>query len=149
MVSGLTKDELPNDQFVVVPIIGLSMNGHIDPRNNEVGYMCLIGANYPQKHFFDWYNENGTYPTINCIRKIFNPMEQGDAEEGKIPIEQEVCMWGDSDIPYLQQMTDPERIKKSISRGVYFAKIGAKITEASQPLDLGPFFKVLKRQEGI
>ena len=42
-------------------------------------------------------------------------------------------------------MTDPERLKKIISRGVYFAKIGAKITETSQPLDLGPFFKVLKK----
>ena len=36
MVSGFSKDELTNDQFVVVPIIGLSINGHIDPRNNEV-----------------------------------------------------------------------------------------------------------------
>ena len=54
-------------------------------------------------------------------------------------------MWGDSDIPYLQQMTDPERIKKIISRGVYFTKIGAKIAEVSQPLDLDPFFKVLKK----
>ena len=145
MISGLSKEELPNDQCVVVPIIGLSINGHIDPRNNEEGYMCLIGANYPQKHFFDWYNENITYPTIKCIRKKYNPMSQGNAEEGQIPIEQEVCMWGDSDIPYLQQMTDPERIKKSISRGIYFAKIGAKITETSQPLDLGPFFKILKK----
>ena len=42
-------------------------------------------------------------------------------------------------------MTDPERIKKSISRGVYFSKIGAKIAEISQPLDLGLFFKVLKK----
>ena len=76
--------------------------------------------------------------------KKINPMAQGDAMEGQIPIEQEVCMWVNSDVPYLQQMTDLERIKKSIPRGVYFAKIGAKITETSQPSDLGPFFKVLK-----
>ena len=53
-------------------------------------------------------------------------------------------MWGDSDIPYLQQMMSPERIKLSSKRGVFFAKIGAKITETSQPLDLGPHFKILK-----
>ena len=29
-------------------------------------------------------------------------------------------------------------------RGIYFAKIGAKITEIFQPLDLGPFLKILK-----
>ena len=87
MVSGLSEDELPNDEFVVVPIIVLSINGYIDPRNNEVGYMCLIGANYPQKHFFNLYNENITYPTIKSIREKYNPMEQGDAEEGQIPTE--------------------------------------------------------------
>ena len=54
-------------------------------------------------------------------------------------------MWGDSDIPYLKQVTDPDRIKLSISRGTYFPKIGAKITETSQPLDLGTFFKILKK----
>ena len=52
-------------------------------------------------------------------------------------------MWGDSDIPYLQQMTSPDRIVKSLSRGIFLAKIGAKISEISQPLDLGTFFKVL------
>ena len=102
--------------------------------------MCLIRSNVPQKHFFQWYNDTITYPTIKCIRQKYNPMAQGDAQEGQVPIDQEVCMWGDSDIPYLQQMTSPERIKLSIARGVYFAKIGAKITETSQPLDLGPFF---------
>ena len=41
-------------------------------------------------------------------------------------------------------MISPERIKVSLKRGVYFSKIGAKITEASQPLELGPHFKILK-----
>ena len=54
-------------------------------------------------------------------------------------------MWGDSDIPCLQQMTDPERIKKIMSRGAYFTKIEAKVTETSQPLYLGPFFKILNQ----
>ena len=145
IISGLSKDEMPKEEFVVIPIEGLSINGHVDPRNKEVGYTCLIGSHVPQKHFCDWFNENVTYPTIQSIRKKFNPMSSGDAVDGQVPIDQEVCMWGDSDIPYLQQMTDPERIKLSISRGVYFAKNGAKITENAQPLDLGPFFKILKR----
>ena len=53
-------------------------------------------------------------------------------------------MWGDSNIPYLQQMTSLDRVKASVSRGVFFAKIGAKITETFQLLDLGPYFKSLK-----
>ena len=51
-VSGLSATELPGDQWVVVPIKGLSINGHIDPRNQELGYLCLIGTNIPQKHVF-------------------------------------------------------------------------------------------------
>ena len=31
-----------------------------------------------------------------------------------------------------------------MKRGIYFSKIGAKIIETSQPLALGPFFKILK-----
>ena len=51
IVSGLSKDELPNDEFAVVPIKGLSINGHIDHRNKEVGYMCLIGYTVAQTFF--------------------------------------------------------------------------------------------------
>ena len=53
-------------------------------------------------------------------------------------------MWGDSDIPYLQQMTTPERIATAMLLGLYFAKIGAKITENSKPLDMGQMFKILR-----
>lgn len=41
IASGLSKDELPIDEFFVILIEGLSTNGHIDPRNKEVGYMCF------------------------------------------------------------------------------------------------------------
>ena len=30
-----------------------------------------------------------------------------------------------------------------MNRGIHFSKIGANITETSQPLDLGPFFNIL------
>ena len=53
-------------------------------------------------------------------------------------------MWGDSDIPYLQQMRSPEGIEVATKRGIYFSKIGTKITEISQPLDLSSFFKIPK-----
>ena len=42
-------------------------------------------------------------------------MAQGDTEDSQIPMDQEVCMWVYSDIPYLQQMTDSERIKNFIT----------------------------------
>ena len=144
LVSNLSKSELPMDEFSVVPIQGLSINGHIDPRNEELGYLCLMGANVPQKHFFDWFYKEITCKTVLNIRKRFNPFSLPVGEDEEVPTDQRFVLWGDSDIPYLQKMTSPENIDLSIKKGIYFAKIGAKITETSQPLDLGPFFKILK-----
>ena len=144
LVSNLSKSELPTDEFSVVPIQGLSINGHIDPRNEEIGYLCLMGSNVPQKHFFDWFYKEVTCKTVLNIRKRYNPFSLPVGEDEEVPIDQRFVMWGDSDIPYLQKMTSPENIDLSIKKGIYFAKIGAKITETSQPLDLGPFFKILK-----
>lgn len=50
-------------------------------------------------------------PLYNPFRKgIITSLSTPNAEEGGVPIDQEVCMRGDSDITYLQQMTDPDRI---------------------------------------
>ena len=92
MVSGLSIDELPNDECVVVYTEGLSINGHIDPLHKEVGHMCVIGVNISQKRFFDWFNDNVTYPAIKFTRKKFYPFSAGGAQEGQIPIDQEVCI---------------------------------------------------------
>ena len=43
-VSNLSTDEMPTDDFVVVPIPGLTVSGNIDPRSNELGYLCLTCA---------------------------------------------------------------------------------------------------------
>ena len=73
--------------------------------------------------------ENITYQTVKTIRRRFNPLPSADAEEGQVSTEQEVCMWGDSGIPYLQQMIAPDHVNLNMKRGIFFAKIGAKITE--------------------
>ena len=52
IVSGLSKDELLNDQFFIVLIIGLSINGHIGPINKEVEYMCVDWRKLSSKAFF-------------------------------------------------------------------------------------------------
>ena len=58
--------------------------------------------------------------------------------------EETVIEWGDSDIPYLGLINSPTKIERSVSRGIKKCKIGAKITEPVQPLDVGPFFKTMK-----
>ena len=123
----MNTTEFPSNDFKVIPIQDLSVNGNLDPRSQEV-------ANY-----------NGiTCKTVEAISKLHNHLSTALNDDEDVPIDQRFIMWGDSDIPYLQQMMSPAKILSSIKKGILFAKIGAKITETYQPLDLGPFFKILK-----
>ena len=45
----------------------------------------------------------------------------------------------------MKQISDLDKAKESLSNCVYHSKINAKITETSQPIDLGPNFKELKK----
>ena len=44
---------MPAEEFIVVHIEGLGINGIIDPRNNEVGYVYFMKSDVKQIHFFD------------------------------------------------------------------------------------------------
>ena len=46
LVSNLSSQELPSEDFHVYPIPGLAINGHIDPRCEDVGYLCLMALMY-------------------------------------------------------------------------------------------------------
>ena len=101
-----------------------------------------------QLHFFDWFYNNVTCPTVVTIIKRYNTF-YSDPEQHQEQLQyshqcDKFVLWGDSDIPYLQQMTNPVIIENSMNKGIHSPKIGVKITETSQPLDLGPFFKILK-----
>ena len=143
LVSNLSKEHLPKDEFKVIPIEGLSVNGHLDPRSKEIGYLCLMQANVSQRQFFEWFYKNITCPTILNIRQRYNPTSTPLSEEDPIPADQKFVLWGDSDIPYLKEMMSPGRIAEALQIGLCFGKIGAKITEDTQPMDLGPFFKII------
>ena len=86
--------------------------------------MCRIGSTVPQSRFFHWFNENVTYPIVVHIRKKYNPLSTSDAEEDKIDLEQQVTMWGYSDISHLEQMTSSERIAKILARGIFLRNWG-------------------------
>ena len=53
-----------------------------------------------------------------------------------VPIDQMFILWRDSVIPHSQMITSSEIIQNNIKKGIWFSKIGAKIREISQPLDL-------------
>ena len=48
LVIGLSTEELPDDEIIVLPIEGLIINEYIDSRNEEPGYICCVGSNILQ-----------------------------------------------------------------------------------------------------
>ena len=42
LISNLSKDDFASNNFKVLPIKGLCINGNIDPRCKEIGYVCLM-----------------------------------------------------------------------------------------------------------
>lgn len=129
LVSNLSDKEMPSIDFYVQPIKGLSINGHVDPQSEEVGYLCIMINDVSQQRFFDWFYKNVKCDTLANVRKRFNPMRVEMLPNEEIPVGQRFVMWGDSDIPYLQHMTTHQRVEASSKLGLYYAKIGAKITE--------------------
>ena len=93
--------------FIVVPIEGLGINGRTYHRNKQVGYICFMKYNLKQLHFFDWFFNKVTYPTVLAIRKKHNNFYDENDETNEERIEHhddKFILWGDSDIPYFQQM---------------------------------------------
>ena len=43
--------------------------------------------------------------------------------------EHNTVVWGDSNISYLQPLSDPIRMEASVNMGILYCKIGAKITD--------------------
>ena len=72
LVSWLSDSEMPSDDFIVFPVEGMTINGHIDPRNRELGYACFMKQNVKQIYFFDWFYRTITYPTVQAIRAQFD-----------------------------------------------------------------------------
>ena len=149
--SGISEKYMPNDEFLWVPVKGLCVNGHLDLRNQEKGYVCFMQKDCKQLSFFEWFNEEFIYSVIVRIQNTFRKMSQLSSNISTENVEfngseETVIEWGDSNIPYLGLINFPTKIKRSVSRGIKKCKIGAKITESVQPLDVGPFFKILKAQ---
>ena len=55
LVSNISKEHMSKADFNVVPVEGLTVNGHLDPCSKGFGYLCLMQSNISQLRFFEWY----------------------------------------------------------------------------------------------
>ena len=133
---------MPEDDFYVCPIPGLTINAHLDIINYDPGFVFFMQSRCKQIRFFDWYEKVITILTIMTTRIRFQGF--GEQVACNVSPEHNTVVWGDSDIPNLQQLSDPIRIESSVKMGILHCKIGAKITDKVQPMDVDATFKVMK-----
>ena len=50
--SGLSEQYMPEKEFVVLEIPGLCVNGHLDLRSEEIGYVCFMRRDCKQLALF-------------------------------------------------------------------------------------------------
>ena len=102
------------DEFLVFTLEGINISDDVDIDNTGLGYVCFMHINCAQLRFFECFYEKVTYPFIISIRKKINPNFVSENEI--IPDGQAILLWGDSDIPYLKQLTRPELMEQSLNK---------------------------------
>ena len=55
--SGFNDTEMPKEDFYVCGIPGMTVNAHLDIRNQDMGYVCFMRKGVKQIRFFDWYEK--------------------------------------------------------------------------------------------
>ena len=55
--SGFNDLEMPKEDFYVCEIPGMTVNAHLDIRNQDMGYVCFMRKGVKQIRFFDWYEK--------------------------------------------------------------------------------------------
>ena len=141
--SGLSKEEMPNEGFIVIEVEGMNINANLDARTEEIGYIVLMRKNEKMDLFFDWYDNTVVHPYYIPLLKKYTGLHIGDNGEG-ITEELAARVWCDSDMSHIARLTVLDILERNYQRGLYYLKIGAKTTGYYQPQDVGPFFKVIR-----
>ena len=140
-VSGFSETEMPSDGFIVLEVQGVSINANLDARSSEVGYIVMLKQEENMDRFFEWYDEVIVYPYFRDLLKLYYGIPL-DAED--VPEDLSARVWVDSDMRQMARLRTLSVMEKNFSRRLLYAKIGAKTTMCFQPIDVGPFFKIIR-----
>jgi hypothetical protein len=92
IISGVSEEEMPEDEFMVVEIEGVSQNGHMSVGDRMPGYLFFIRKDASADRFFAWYYKSIiVLPTNKEVREMYG-----------LPKQEEVVLYLDSDSPNLE-----------------------------------------------
>ena len=89
---------MPQEDFYVCLIPGLTINVHLYIRNDDIGCVCFMHSVCKQIHFY-WYEKVITIPTINVTRLKFQCF--GEEAASHVSSGHKNIIWRDSDVIYL------------------------------------------------
>ena len=173
-VYGLTPDEMPGDEIILVPIeglvIGSDQNGSMDK-----GYICFIRGKYDGKNktqeeedtvsqendneeevcseipaskearVAQLYRETVYYPFIHSIRTKHYRMPESDSDDSEVPTNLTAVCWMDGCYGQLNLTTREDVLEKEAKMKIVCNKHSAARTAVEQAADVGPMFKLIKQ----
>ena len=93
------------------------------------------------REFHTWYYDNVMIPYYEKIRE-----GRGHTLHDNIPEPKAARVWSDSDMTNIGSITEAVTMEKYMQKGLLLAKLGAKTTGFTQPMDVGDGFKTKKQQ---
>jgi hypothetical protein len=134
IISGVTKEEMPDDAFMVLEINSLCHNSQMSDCDDRPGYVCFLRKDASADRFFAWYYDSIVLPIIERVRQRHG-----------LPKQEEAVLYLDSDSPNLKHLTSQLMMAKNVEEyNVVISKIGAKVTECWQVKDRMPAHKIMK-----
>jgi hypothetical protein len=103
IISGVSKEEMPDDEFMVAMTDGLCHNSHMSDCDKRPVYVCFLRKDSPADHFFAWYYTSIVLPTIELTR-----------QRNGLPKEEKAVLYLDSDPPNLKHLTSQLMMAKNV-----------------------------------
>jgi hypothetical protein len=113
----------------------------------------------PMAELYKWYENELVHETVRAVHQAYNVLDAGnvtnDTNDGYGDLEVGVAeadaahILIDSDIKQINHITDLEVADWNLSRGLTYAKIGAKFSNCSQPCIRHSAFKVKQHDSHI
>ena len=171
-VYGLTSEEMPGDEIIIVPIKGLVASSNQNGSTKE-GYILFIRGNYEPKINSDntdegleendkdskdentfrmpskesrvaqIYREMVYYNFLQEIRTEYYQMD--DKPNAPIPDNLTAVCWMDGCYGQLKLTTNEDVLKEEHKKKIICNKHSAARTAVEQAADVGPMFKLIKK----
>ncbi len=145
LYTGFDDSEMPVDRLIVLEVEGMTVNANLDARMEGVGYIVFKRQGTSMAEFYEWYENEVVYPSACAVRRAYNVFDVSDDNEQSDRIVSDADasrVWIDSDMEQIKRITDLEVAERNLSRGLTFAKIGAKFTSCVQACDRHTAFKI-------